>query len=59
MRKQQQIQSLLDVVAGLVRDGDVVVEFGGGGGHVALVLAYMLPTCKIVLMDRKIMSLAR
>jgi 16S rRNA G1207 methylase RsmC len=40
-------------------DGDVVVEFGAGGGHLGLVLAFCLPQCTVVLMDRKIMSLAR
>jgi 16S rRNA G1207 methylase RsmC len=37
----------------------VIVEFGAGGGHFGLVLAYYLPQCTVVLMDRKIMSLAR
>ena len=36
-----------------------MVEFGAGGGHVGLVLAYMLRQCHIVLLDRKVLSIAR
>ena len=43
----------------VARPGDVIVEFGAGGGHLGLVLAHMLPACRVVLLDRKLMSVAR
>lgn len=58
-RKRQQIDNLRAMVATVVKDGDVIVEFGAGGGHVGLVLAAVFPTCSVILLDRKRHSLAR
>ena len=43
----------------VVRPGDVIVDFGSGGGHLGLAVAHALPECRVVLMDRNLMSLAR
>ena len=58
-RKRQQIDNLRALVASVVKDGDVIVEFGAGGGHVGLVLAAVFPKCSVILLDRKRHSLAR
>lgn len=36
-----------------------IVDFCSGGGHVAIVLAYLLPKCEIVLIENKYESLHR
>ncbi len=43
----------------IARPGDTIVEFGAGGGHLGLVLAHVLPACTVVLLDRKVLSIAR
>ena len=58
-RKRQQIQNMLAAVRQVVHPGHVVVEFGAGGGHLGLFLAFHLPDCYVVLVDRNLMSLAR
>lgn len=57
IRKRQQVENLLVVLTPLIKDRDVVVEFGAGSGHVALVLAALFPLCTFVLVDKKHQSL--
>lgn len=57
VRKRQQVENLACSLRSLIRDGDVVVEFGAGSGHVALVLAALFPQCSFVLLDKKEQSL--
>ena len=58
-RKRQQIDNLRALVNMVVKDGDIIVEFGAGGGHVGLVLAAVFPKSSVILLDRKRHSLAR
>jgi len=53
-RKVAQIASLVRAALLIARPGDVIVEFGAGGGHLGLVLAHLLPDCRVLLLDRKV-----
>ncbi|KAM6441311.1 glutathione S-transferase C-terminal domain-containing protein isoform 1-T1 [Liasis olivaceus] len=57
LRKQQQLNNLIALVTKLAKPGDVIVDFCSGGGHVGIVLAYILPMCQIVLVENKEQSL--
>ncbi|KAJ1217503.1 hypothetical protein NDU88_005097 [Pleurodeles waltl] len=59
LRKKQQLDNLVSAVINLVKPGDVAVDFCSGGGHVGLVLAHMLPSCQVVLIENKEESLVR
>lgn len=59
LRKKQQLDNLVSAVTNLVKPGDVIVDFCSGGGHVGLVLAHMLPSCQVVLIENKEESLVR
>ncbi|XP_015687147.1 glutathione S-transferase C-terminal domain-containing protein [Protobothrops mucrosquamatus] len=57
LRKQQQLNNLIALVTKLSKPGDVIVDFCSGGGHVGIVLAYILPLCQIILVENKEQSL--
>ncbi|KFQ27703.1 Glutathione S-transferase C-terminal domain-containing protein, partial [Merops nubicus] len=59
LRKQQQLNNLVAAVTKLAKPGDVIVDFCSGGGHVGIVLAHMLPSCQVVLIENKELSLIR
>ncbi|XP_075785802.1 glutathione S-transferase C-terminal domain-containing protein isoform X1 [Pelodiscus sinensis] len=59
LRKQQQLNNLVSMVIKLSKPGDVIVDFCSGGGHVGIVLAHMLPSCQVVLIENKELSLVR
>lgn len=56
-RKRQQIQFLCRAVSSLARDGDVIVDFCSGSGHVGIPLAHLLPRCTVVLVDMNAVSI--
>jgi hypothetical protein len=51
-RKRAQLESLVHVVSRVCRPGDRIVEFGAGTGHLGLLLAFLLPRCRVVLVER-------
>ncbi|KAM9026766.1 glutathione S-transferase C-terminal domain-containing protein isoform 1-T1 [Ara ararauna] len=59
LRKQQQLDNLASAVTKLAKPGDVIVDFCSGGGHVGIVLAHMMPSCQVVLIENKELSLIR
>ncbi|XP_044284304.1 glutathione S-transferase C-terminal domain-containing protein isoform X1 [Varanus komodoensis] len=59
LRKQQQLNNLVALVTNLAKPEDVIVDFCSGGGHVGIVLAHILSSCKIVLVENKELSLIR
>uniref|UniRef100_A0A8D1CJX2 Glutathione S-transferase C-terminal domain-containing protein n=1 Tax=Sus scrofa TaxID=9823 RepID=A0A8D1CJX2_PIG len=59
LRKQQQLNNLVYVVTNQAKPGDRIVDFCSGGGHVGIVLAHMLPSCQVILIENKELSLIR
>ncbi|XP_053831768.1 glutathione S-transferase C-terminal domain-containing protein isoform X3 [Vidua macroura] len=59
LRKQQQLNNLVAAVTKLAKPGDLIVDFCSGGGHVGIVLAYMMPSCQVILIENKELSLIR
>ncbi|XP_072857942.2 glutathione S-transferase C-terminal domain-containing protein [Pogona vitticeps] len=59
LRKQQQLNNLVALVMQLAKPGDMIVDFCSGGGHVGIVLAYILPMSQVVLVENKELSLVR
>ncbi|XP_021101125.1 glutathione S-transferase C-terminal domain-containing protein isoform X2 [Heterocephalus glaber] len=59
LRKQQQLNNLVYVVINQAKPGDRIVDFCSGGGHVGIVLAHMLPSCQVILIENKELSLIR
>ncbi|XP_037010346.2 glutathione S-transferase C-terminal domain-containing protein isoform X2 [Artibeus jamaicensis] len=49
LRKQQQLNNLVYMVANQAKPGDRIVDFCSGGGHVGIVLAHTLPLCQVAL----------
>ncbi|KAL7633340.1 UNVERIFIED_CONTAM: hypothetical protein RMT77_016446 [Armadillidium vulgare] len=56
-RKCQQLESLAQIVISLAKEGDKIVDFCSGGGHLAILLAHCLPNCKLLLVENKKNSL--
>lgn len=59
LRKTQQLENLAIAVMNIAKKGDRIVDFCSGGGHLGILLAYLLPTCSIVLLENKENSLKR
>ncbi|XP_060042302.1 glutathione S-transferase C-terminal domain-containing protein isoform X2 [Erinaceus europaeus] len=59
LRKQQQLNNLAYVVTSQAKPGDKIVDFCSGGGHVGIVLAHLLPSCQVILIESKELSLIR
>ncbi|XP_076998748.1 glutathione S-transferase C-terminal domain-containing protein [Tamandua tetradactyla] len=57
LRKQQQLNNLVYVVTNQAKPGDRIVDFCSGGGHVGIVLAHLLPSCQVTLIENKELSL--
>ncbi|XP_077790015.1 glutathione S-transferase C-terminal domain-containing protein isoform X2 [Podarcis muralis] len=58
-RKQQQLNNMVALVKKLAKPGDKIVDFCSGGGHVGIVLAHVLPSCQVILVENKELSLTR
>lgn len=58
-RKKDQLFSLAKEIMAIVKDGDRIVDFCSGQGHLAIILAYKLPQCLIYVLDNKEESLQR
>lgn len=52
-RKRNQIESMARVVVSIAEPGDRIVEIGAGTGHLGILLAYLLPECHVVLIERE------
>lgn len=59
MRKKHQLESLAKQIMRIAREGDRIVDFCSGTGHLAILLAYKLPKCHIILLENKEESLTR
>lgn len=58
-RKKDQLNSLANEIIKMAQNGDCIIDFCSGAGHLGILLAYMLPTCKIYLLENKEESLMR
>ena len=58
-RKCSQLSSLAGPIARLARPGHLVVDFCSGGGHLGLLLAHLLPSATVHMVENKEESLAR
>lgn len=59
IRKSQQLENLCQAVLTMAKDGDLIVDFCSGSGHLGILLAYLLPKCTIILLENKEQSLLR
>jgi len=58
-KKCQQLENLAAAVMSIYQPGDVIVDFCSGGGHLAILLAYLLPDATVFLVENKEQSLKR
>lgn len=58
-RKKDQLMSLAVEVIKIACDGDRIVDFCSGTGHLGIILAYKLPKCQVYLLENKEESLMR
>ncbi|XP_043252863.1 glutathione S-transferase C-terminal domain-containing protein homolog [Colletes gigas] len=58
-KKQEQIQNMCKPVMKLAKAGDVIVDFCSGSGHLGILVAHLLPSCTVVLLENKEESLNR
>ena len=52
-RKIEQLDNMVAAVMDSVAEGDTIVDFCSGGGHLGIVLAHLLPRCRVVMVDNK------
>ena len=58
-KKCQQLENLASAVNTIYSPGDVIVDFCSGGGHLAILLAYLFPDATVYLVENKEESLKR
>lgn len=56
-RKSQQLENLTLAVLNIAKDGDLIIDFCSGSGHLGILIAYLLPKCTIILLENKEQSL--
>jgi len=59
IRKTQQLENLIQSTLKVAKDGDTVVDFCCGSGHLGIVIAYLKPSLTVILVDNKEESLRR
>ncbi|XP_014260137.1 glutathione S-transferase C-terminal domain-containing protein homolog [Cimex lectularius] len=58
-RKMQQLLNLVKPTICVSKNGDVIVDFCSGSGHLGIMIAHFLPNSTIILLDNKENSLKR
>ncbi|XP_011503144.1 PREDICTED: glutathione S-transferase C-terminal domain-containing protein homolog [Ceratosolen solmsi marchali] len=58
-RKFQQLESLCKPILKLAKEGNTIVDFCSGGGHLGILLAYLLPNCNLILLENKAKSMKK
>ena len=56
-RKFQQLENLAKPIVKIAKEGYVIVDFCSGSGHLGILIAYLLPRCKVILLENKEESL--
>lgn len=59
VRKCHQVESIVTAVLSLANPNNVIVDFCAGGGHIGVLIAYLLPSCKVILIENKESSMDR
>lgn len=59
LRKKHQLQSLSMEIIRMAKEGDRIVDFCSGSGHLGIIVAYKLPQCQVILLENKEESLMR
>lgn len=59
LRKSQQLENLALAVQNIAKEGDLIVDFCSGSGHLGILLAHLLPKCTVILLENKEQSLLR
>ncbi|KOB77544.1 Glutathione S-transferase C-terminal domain-containing protein-like protein [Operophtera brumata] len=59
VRKTQQLENLALVVMNVAKEGDLIVDFCSGSGHLGILVAMLLPKCTVILLENKEQSLLR
>ncbi|CAG0886741.1 unnamed protein product [Darwinula stevensoni] len=58
-RKMQQLENMVSAVMNLCQPGSIIVDFCSGGGHLGIILAALLPSNTVILVENKEESLKR
>lgn len=58
-RKKSQLKSFVSEVVKIAHDDDIIVDFCSGTGHVGLLIALLLPNCKVIILENKEESIKR
>ncbi|KAG6455082.1 glutathione S-transferase C-terminal domain-containing protein homolog [Manduca sexta] len=59
VRKSQQLENLTLAVLSIAKEGDLIVDFCSGSGHLGILIAHLLPKCTMILLENKEQSLLR
>lgn len=59
LRKSQQLENLALAVQNIAKEGDLIVDFCSGSGHLGILLAHLLSKCTVILLENKEQSLLR
>jgi len=51
-RKRWQVENFIQLAQSLLKDGEVVVDFCSGSGHLSIPMAYRFPDCHFILVER-------
>ena len=58
-KKIHQLECLCKPVLKLAKPGQTIVDFCSGGGHLGILLAYLLPKCNVILLENKSESMKK
>ncbi|XP_055893132.1 glutathione S-transferase C-terminal domain-containing protein-like [Biomphalaria glabrata] len=58
-RKCEQLENLATAVQALAKPGDILIDFCSGGGHLGILMAYLLQECNVFLVENKEESLLK
>ncbi|XP_055383768.1 glutathione S-transferase C-terminal domain-containing protein homolog [Condylostylus longicornis] len=56
-RKKEQLKCIVDIVMSLAKKNETIVDFCCGSGHLGIILAALLPDCRIIFLESKQFSL--
>lgn len=58
-RKTQQLENMTLAVLNVAKEGDLIVDFCSGSGHLGILIAHLLPNSTVILLENKEQSLLR